>query len=73
MKLLSIGRRDRALGQEVMKSLSPGQVFLKIVQSELEAVVGPCQDEATLVEKAEALARGLQMARMAETNTTKIL
>ena len=32
--------KQRALGQEVMKSLSPGQAFLKIVQDELEAVMG---------------------------------
>lgn len=30
----------RALGQEVSKSLSPGQMFVKIVQSELERVMG---------------------------------
>ena len=32
--------KQRALGQEVMKSLSPGQAFLKIVQDELEAIMG---------------------------------
>jgi signal recognition particle subunit SRP54 len=30
----------RALGQEVGKSLSPGQVFIRIVQAELQAVMG---------------------------------
>jgi len=28
--------KDRALGAEVSKSLKPGQMFIKIVQSELE-------------------------------------
>ncbi len=30
----------RAVGQEVSKSLSPGQVFIKIVQAELQALMG---------------------------------
>ncbi len=30
----------RAVGQEVSKSLSPGQAFIKIVQAELEALMG---------------------------------
>lgn len=32
--------KERALGAEVNKSLTPGQVFIKIVQSELEAAMG---------------------------------
>ena len=32
--------KQRAVGTEVTKSLSPGQVFIKIVQSELEAIMG---------------------------------
>ncbi|WP_108652403.1 signal recognition particle protein [Dongshaea marina] len=32
--------KERAVGQEVTKSLSPGQVFIKIVNSELVAVMG---------------------------------
>ncbi len=32
--------KQRAVGQEVASSLSPGQEFLKIVQDELEAVIG---------------------------------
>lgn len=32
--------KARAVGQEVSSSLSPGQQFLKIVQDELEAVIG---------------------------------
>ncbi|MDX1504672.1 MAG: signal recognition particle receptor subunit alpha, partial [Spongiibacter sp.] len=32
--------RQRAVGQEVSKSLSPGQMFVKIVQQELEHIMG---------------------------------
>ncbi len=32
--------KERAVGQDVTKSLTPGQVFVKIVQSELEAAMG---------------------------------
>merc|ERR1711974_561071 len=32
--------RTRAVGQEVSKSLSPGQMFVKIVQQELEHIMG---------------------------------
>ncbi len=43
--------KERAVGQEVTKSLSPGQVFLKIVRDELEAAMG---------ERNEALALNTQ-------------
>ena len=32
--------KERAVGQEVMKSLSPGQVFIKIVNQELVHMMG---------------------------------
>ncbi|MFT5575118.1 MAG: signal recognition particle subunit SRP54 [Bermanella sp.] len=32
--------RERAVGQDVSKSLSPGQMFVKIVQEELERIMG---------------------------------
>jgi signal recognition particle subunit SRP54 len=32
--------KERAIGHEVMSSLSPGQAFVKIVQTELERVIG---------------------------------
>ncbi|EZQ18837.1 signal recognition particle protein [Pseudomonas sp. G11-1] len=35
--------RDRAVGQEVSRSLSPGQVFVKIIKTELEAVMGQAE------------------------------
>jgi signal recognition particle subunit SRP54 len=40
--------KQRALGQEVMKSLSPGQAFLKIVQTELESVMGSANETLNL-------------------------
>jgi len=40
--------KQRAVGQEVMKSLSPGQAFLKIVQAELEAVMGSANEGLNL-------------------------
>ena len=56
--------KQRALGQEVMKSLSPGQVFLKIVQTELEAVMGSSNEALNLASQPPAivLVAGLQGA-----------
>ncbi len=36
--------RERALGEEVMKSLSPGQAFVKVVRDELMRVMGEAND-----------------------------
>ncbi|MBA6413747.1 signal recognition particle protein [Parahaliea sp. F7430] len=54
----------RALGQEVMKSLSPGQAFLKIVQTELESVMGSANEGLNLSVQPPAviLMAGLQGA-----------
>jgi len=38
----------RAVGQEVSKSLSPGQAFIKVVQAELEAIMGTANAELNL-------------------------
>ncbi len=56
--------KQRALGQEVMSSLSPGQAFLKIVQAELEAVMGASSEGLNLSAKPPAvvLLAGLQGA-----------
>jgi signal recognition particle subunit SRP54 len=35
--------REQALGQEVLRSLSPGQQVIKIVRDELERVLGPAE------------------------------
>ncbi|MEH6636744.1 MAG: signal recognition particle protein [Halioglobus sp.] len=56
--------KQRAMGQEVMKSLSPGQAFLKIVQAELEAVMGSANEGLNLTTQPPAviLMAGLQGA-----------
>jgi len=56
--------KQRALGQEVMKSLSPGQAFLKIVQAELETVMGSANEGLNLATTPPAviLMAGLQGA-----------
>ncbi len=56
--------KQRALGQEVMKSLSPGQVFLKIVQAELQSVMGEANEGLNLATQPPAviLMAGLQGA-----------
>ncbi|MCB1679121.1 MAG: signal recognition particle protein [Halioglobus sp.] len=56
--------KERALGQEVMQSLSPGQAFLKIVQAELEAVMGSANESLNLSVQPPAviLMAGLQGA-----------
>ncbi|MGB0894981.1 MAG: signal recognition particle protein [Parashewanella sp.] len=40
--------KERAVGQEVAKSLTPGQVFVKIVQGELEKAMGESNEELDL-------------------------
>lgn len=42
------GVKERAVGQEVSKSLSPGQVFVKIVNEELIKVMGEANAELNL-------------------------
>lgn len=56
--------KERAVGTEVSKSLSPGQVFLKIVKQELEKVMGQANDELKLnaAPPAVILLAGLQGA-----------
>lgn len=54
----------RAVGQEVSKSLTPGQAFIKVVQAELEALMGQANAELDLkaVPPAIVLMAGLQGA-----------
>lgn len=54
--------RVRATGREIAASLTPGQTLLKIVQAELEAVMGPAGAELELraVPPAVILMAGLQ-------------
>ena len=56
--------KQRALGQEVNRSLNPGQQFLKIVQAELEKVMGEENESLDLASQPPAiiLMAGLQGA-----------
>ncbi|MBC3766718.1 signal recognition particle protein [Neptunicella marina] len=56
--------KERAVGVEVSKNLNPGQVFIKIVQSELEAVMGSANETLNLAAQPPAvvLMAGLQGA-----------
>ncbi|RRJ85248.1 signal recognition particle protein [Aestuariirhabdus litorea] len=56
--------RERAVGQEVQKSLSPGQMFVKIVQGELVKVMGDANEELDLAARPPAviMMAGLQGA-----------
>ena len=56
--------KERALGQEVNRSLNPGQQFLKIVQAELEKVMGEENESLDLAAQPPAviLMAGLQGA-----------
>ena len=55
--------RERAVGHEVSRSLSPGQAFVKIVKSELEAVMGQTEGlNLAVTPPAVILMAGLQGA-----------
>jgi len=56
--------RERAVGQEVMRSLTPGQEFIRIVQAELERVMGKANEDLNLAVKPPAviMMAGLQGA-----------
>ena len=56
--------KERAIGSEVLKSLSPGQAFLKIVHEELQAVMGEANEGLNLATQPPAiiLMAGLQGA-----------
>lgn len=56
--------KERAVGVEVTKSLSPGQVFIKIVREELEKAMGEANEELNLAAQPPAviMMAGLQGA-----------
>lgn len=56
--------KERAVGTEVSKSLTPGQVFVKIVRAELEALMGAASEDLALnaAPPAVILMAGLQGA-----------
>tara|TARA_S200000501_G_scaffold119724_1_gene112482 strand:+ start:2391 stop:3791 length:1401 start_codon:yes stop_codon:yes gene_type:complete len=55
---------NRAVGQEVLKSLTPGQAFIKVVQAEMQAIMGSANSELNLksAPPAVVLMAGLQGA-----------
>lgn len=65
--------KQRALGQEVSRSLDPGQQFLKIVQAELESVMGGASEGLNFATQPPAviLMAGLQGAGKT-TSTAKL-
>src|SRR5690625_2411866 len=64
------GIKERAVGQEVMESLTPGQQVIKIVQDELTELMGGSQSKIAVSEKSPTviLMSGLQGA--GKTTTT---
>lgn len=56
--------KERAVGAEVLRSLTPGQAFVKIVQAELEAMMGSANEDLALnaAPPAVILMAGLQGA-----------
>jgi signal recognition particle subunit SRP54 len=56
--------KERAVGTEVSSSLTPGQVFLKIVQAELQSVMGEANEQLNLATQPPAvvMVAGLQGA-----------
>ncbi|MCK5812987.1 MAG: signal recognition particle protein, partial [Cocleimonas sp.] len=56
--------KQRAIGQEVIKSLSPGQAFIKIVDDELTEIMGQANESVNLASQPPAviLMAGLQGA-----------
>ncbi len=56
--------KDRAVGTEVSKSLTPGQAFVKIVRAELESLMGAANEDLSLsvAPPAVVLMAGLQGA-----------
>ncbi|MFC6440459.1 signal recognition particle protein [Pseudobowmanella zhangzhouensis] len=56
--------KEKAVGADVGKSLNPGQVFIKIVQAELEAVMGQVNEKLNLAAQPPAVVMmaGLQGA-----------
>ena len=47
--------KERAVGQEVSKSLSPGQAFIKIVHGELISVMGEANQDLDLATQPPAI------------------
>lgn len=61
--------KTKALGQDVLKSLSPGQAFIKIVRDELTAVMGEKNDALNLAAQPPAVVLMLGLQGSGKTTT----
>jgi len=67
--------RVKAMGKEVISSLSPGQALIKVVNDELVAIMGESQESIDLDRKPPVivLMAGLQGARLREVNKKSVM
>ncbi len=62
--------REKALGQEVMKSLTPGQQVIKVVNEELTALMGGEQSKIALAKKPPTVVMLVGLQGAGKTTTT---
>src|SRR5699024_6221755 len=64
------GIKERAVGEEVMESLTPGQQVIKIVQDELTTLMGGYQSKIATTERPPTLIMVLSLHVACQTTTT---
>ncbi|WDF03800.1 MULTISPECIES: signal recognition particle protein [Shouchella] len=62
--------KEKALGQEVMKSLTPGQQVIKVVNEELTALMGSEQSKIAVAPKAPTIVMMVGLQGAGKTTTT---
>ncbi|KQL58210.1 MULTISPECIES: signal recognition particle protein [Bacillaceae] len=62
--------KEKALGQEVMKSLTPGQQVIKVVNEELTALMGSEQSKIAVAAKAPTIVMMVGLQGAGKTTTT---
>ncbi|MFB4211096.1 signal recognition particle protein [Shouchella sp. JSM 1781072] len=62
--------KEKALGQEVMKSLTPGQQVIKVVNEELTALMGSEQSKIAVASKAPTIVMMVGLQGAGKTTTT---
>ncbi|NEU29401.1 signal recognition particle protein [bacterium LRH843] len=62
--------REKALGQEVMKSLTPGQQIIKVVNEELTALMGGEQSKIAVADKSPTVVMMVGLQGAGKTTTT---
>src|SRR5690554_7177854 len=67
------GVRQRAIGQEVQRSLTPGQVFVKVVQQELERVMGEGSETLNLAVQPPAVIMMAGLQGAGKTTTVEVV